>query len=125
MSNRVRAAAGFVLAGIAVLGGSATAQAAPDQPPSYTCDRGEFCVWGAENYQSTIHRIDLAGANPEECIPLPEGFDGRSFVNRTSRAVTVYQGRDCSPEGDFSTYPGEGTYVPTGPFLVRGVQLWN
>ncbi|MFO7192003.1 MULTISPECIES: peptidase inhibitor family I36 protein [Thermocrispum] len=89
------------------------------------CDPGEFCSWEKQNYQGGVHRIDLLSANPDECVPLPDDHDARSFVNRMRQAVTVYQGRDCSTEGEFSTYPGGGTYVPQTRFVVRAVQVWE
>jgi hypothetical protein len=101
------------------------ATAAPASAEPEPCERGEFCLWPAENYQGAIQRIALENANPGECVPLPEGFDGRSFANRTKRPVTVYQGRDCSTEGEFDTYPGGGTFVPAAPYVVRGVQIWE
>ena len=89
------------------------------------CERGELCVWPNEDYGGAIVRVALENANPGECVPLPEGTDGRSFANRTKRPVTVYQGRDCSTEGEFDTYPGGGTFVPEAPYVVRGVQIWD
>ncbi|MGH3432690.1 MAG: peptidase inhibitor family I36 protein [Thermocrispum sp.] len=89
------------------------------------CERGEFCTWQRAFYRGTIHRVDLRSANPGECIPLTPATDGRSFANRTSRDITVYQGRDCSTEGDFTTYPGGGTFVPDAPFVVRALQIWE
>lgn len=99
----------------------ATAVAAQDN----TCERGEFCLWPNESYDGAVFRVDLDNTNPGECSPLPEGFDARSFANRTKRPVTVYQGGDCSTEGEFDTYPGGGTFVPEAPYLVRGVQIWD
>lgn len=89
------------------------------------CERGEFCLWSGELFWGESHRVGLDTANPGECILLPEGFEARSFINRTDRPVTVYQGEHCSTEGDFATYPGGGTYVPAAPYLVRGVQVWE
>lgn len=89
------------------------------------CERGEFCLWSEEDYSGDVHRIALANANPEECLPLPGALEARSFVNRTSRPVTVYQARDCATEGEFATYPGGGTFVPAAPYVVTGVQIWN
>lgn len=100
------------------------ATATPVSAEPEPCERGEFCLWPAENYQGAIQRIALENANPGECVPLPEGFDGRSFTNRSKRPVTVYQGRDCSTEAEFDTYPGGGTFVPAAPYVVRGVQIW-
>lgn len=101
---------------------TATPAAAAQPVP---CERGEFCLWPAENFKGDIQRVALENANPGECVPLPEGFDARSFANRTKRPVTVYQGRDCSTEAEFDTYPGGGTYVPEAPYVVRGVQIWT
>lgn len=99
-----------------------TATAQPDPQP---CERGEFCLWPDEGYKGDIHRIALENTNPGECAPLPEGFDARSFANRTKRPITVYQGRDCSTEAEFDTYPGGGTFVPQAPYVVRGLQIWD
>jgi hypothetical protein len=101
-------------------GGMATAQTDP-QP----CERGEFCLWPTESFVGDVHRVALENTNPGECVPLPEGLDARSFANRLKRPVTVYQGRDCSTEAEFDTYPGGGTFVPEAPYLVRGVQIWD
>ncbi|HEX6357062.1 peptidase inhibitor family I36 protein [Actinophytocola sp.] len=96
----------------------ATAQAA-------ACERGEFCLWPKESFEGDIHRVALENTNPGECVPLPDGFDARSFANLTKRPVTVYQGRDCSTEAEFDTYPGGGTFVPQAPYVVKGVQIWD
>jgi len=112
----------IVVAGLlaGLLGGSVPAFAEPEP-----CDRGEFCLWPEEGHQGAIHRIAIDNTNPRECVSLPEGFDARSFANRTKRPVTVYQGRDCATEGEFDTYPGGGTFVPAAPYVVRGVQIWE
>ncbi|MFL6119957.1 peptidase inhibitor family I36 protein [Actinophytocola sp.] len=99
-----------------------TATATAETQP---CERGEFCLWPTESYGGDILRVALATANPNECVPLPDGFDARSFANRSKRPVTVYQGRDCSTEAEFDTYPGGGTFVPESPYVVRGVQIWD
>jgi len=102
--------------------GTATAASAQEDPG---CQKGEFCLWSANDYGGTAQRFDLRTANPGECIPLPDGFAGASFANLMSRDVTVYQSEDCSTEGDFITYPGGGTFVPDASFLVRGIQIWE
>jgi len=104
--------------GLLTAGGSAEAAPADDG-----CEQGEFCAWSGEFYEGDERALDLRTANPGECIPL-DG-DARSFVNRLDREVTVYQGEDCSTEGDFTTYPGGGTYVPDAPFVVRAIQIWD
>ncbi|MCA1655707.1 MAG: peptidase inhibitor family I36 protein [Pseudonocardiaceae bacterium] len=111
-----------VLVAATLVAGATSVAAEPDPQP---CERGEFCLWPEESYVGDIFRVALENANPEECVPLPEGFDARSFVNRTKRPVTVYQGRDCAAEAEFDTYPGGGTFVPAAPYLVRGVQIWD
>jgi len=102
--------------------GTASAQAAQAAPE---CDRGEFCAWSGADYTGQAHRLDLETANPGECIPLPDGFVARSFVNHLTRDTSVYQGAGCSTEAEFTTYPGKGTYVPDAPFVVRAVQVWE
>ncbi|MDI5982411.1 peptidase inhibitor family I36 protein [Amycolatopsis magusensis] len=120
----------LLLASIGVFGMSSLAHAsAPAAPepgsPQVTCQKGEFCVWTEEHYGGELERMDLRTVNPEECVPLLADFTAYSFVNRMDRMVSVYQGEDCSTEGDFTTYPGGGTYVPQAPFTVRAIQVWN
>lgn len=96
-------------------------------PPraEYACERGEFCLWTEQDYDGTIIRLDLRNTNPEECRPLPKGVKAHAFANRIDRHVTVYQDRNCSTEGDFSTFPGPDTFVPQSPYVVRAVQIWD
>jgi hypothetical protein len=120
----------LVLAALGILCGSGIAQAEPARPaepplPGPVCEQGEFCAWGGEFYDGVVDRLDLRVANPKECIPLPDGVEAHSFANRMDRDVTVYQGQDCSTEGDFTTYPGHGTFVPQAHFVVRAVQIWD
>jgi hypothetical protein len=126
-STRTRGLQALLLAtaATAVIGGTAYAATGAGSPPKARCDQGEFCTWQRAYYQGKIHRVDLRTTNPGECIPLTSATDGRSFANRTSRDITVYQGRDCSTEGDFTTYPGRGTFVPDAPFVVRAFQIWE
>lgn len=121
----VVATVGAALATGAGVAGAGVAGAGAEPARTAMCEPGELCVWPGESYAGAIHRVGLENANPGECVPLPEGNDGRSFANRTTRPVTVYQGRDCSTEGEFDTYPGGGTFVPEAPYLVRGVQIWD
>ncbi|MCR6483482.1 peptidase inhibitor family I36 protein [Amycolatopsis sp. OK19-0408] len=109
----------LALAGLLTSAGAAQAASEPG------CQKGEFCLWPADDYGGTPQRFDLRTANPGECIPLPAEFAGSSFANLMSRDVTVYQSEECSTEGDFITYPGGGTFVPDAPFLVRGIQIWE
>jgi hypothetical protein len=114
----------LLLAAFGLLTSAGVAQAAPAQPDP-VCKKGEFCLWSADDYGGTAQRFDLRTANPEDCLPLPAGFDGSSFVNLMSRDVTVYQSEECTTEGDFITYPGGGTFVPKAPFVVRAIKIWN
>ncbi|WP_018684062.1 peptidase inhibitor family I36 protein [Actinokineospora enzanensis] len=86
------------------------------------CEQGELCLWEADGFRGSVDRLTLADTVPGECVVL--AGDTRSFANLMSRDVTVYQSEECSTEGDFTTYPGSGTWVPRAPFLVRAVQLW-
>lgn len=117
---------GWVVAAAVVAGlGAGAATAAADAGGAGRCERGELCLWARAEYRGTMVRVSLEAASPGECVPLPAGFEGRSFANRMSRYTTVYQGRGCSTEGEFDTYPGGGTYVPEAPYVVRGVQVWD
>lgn len=128
-TTRTRTIKAAVLAAAASMFFSGSADAATDSgrtvPTKASCDNGEFCTWQKADYGGKIHRIDLRSVNAGECIPLTLTTDGRAFANRTSRDITVYQGRDCSTEADFTTYPGHGTYVPDAPFVVRAIQIWE
>lgn len=115
----------LVLATFGLLSSTGIAQAATENPPEFACDSGQYCAWTDDFYSGEITQLDLRTANPGECIPLPDDFDGHSFANRTDRLITVYQGRDCSTEGDFTTYPGGGTFVPQAPFVARAIEIWD
>jgi hypothetical protein len=97
----------------------------PGETGDPTCDRGEFCVWDQAQYAGTVARLDLESANPDECIPLPGGMVGKSFANRLSRDVSVYQRENCSTEAEFTTYPKNGTYVPDAYFVIRAITVWE
>ncbi|MCT2587418.1 peptidase inhibitor family I36 protein [Actinophytocola gossypii] len=122
MWSTVLRALGIAAVVAALVGAAGVAGAEPET--RRPCERGEFCLWPAEHYEGDVYRVALENTNPGECAPLPDGFDARSFVNRSTRPVTVYQGRGCATEGEFDTYPGGGTFVPAAPYVVRGVQIW-
>lgn len=130
-SLRARLPHVLVLAALTLVSGAgvAHAQGGADEPPyprpEFACQKGEFCTWSGDFYAGGITRFDLRNTNPDECVPLPAGVSGRSFASRIDRHVTVYQDRECATEGDFSTYPGPGTFVPQAPYVVRAVQIWN
>lgn len=119
---------GLVL-GSGVAQAGATVAATANEPrsgyPGFACEKGEFCGWSEEFHRGDIVRMDLRNTNPDECVPLPDGMEARSFATRIERHVTVYQDAECSTEGDFSTYPGPGTFVPQAPYVVRAIQIWN
>lgn len=129
LSLRARLPKVLTLAALGLLCGSGLAQAetgpTQESPPESVCTQGEFCGWSDESYGGQVQRQDLRNSNPEECIPLPDSFEATSFANRTNRQITVYQDAECSTEGDFSTYPGDGTFVPKAPYVVRAIQIWN
>jgi hypothetical protein len=121
ISVRLVGVVAVVGAGLVTGAGVAGAGVAEPRP----CERGEFCLWVGEGYGGEVRRVVLETAIPGECVSMPPGFQARSFANRGSRPVTVYQGRGCATEGEFDTYPGGGTFVPEAPYLVRGVQVWE
>lgn len=88
------------------------------------CATGQFCYWADEDYRGAPQRLDLTEVHESVCIPLPHDGQARSFVNKRSREITLYEGGHCSTQGDFRTYPGHGTYVPEAPFVVRAVEIW-
>ncbi|SDJ31057.1 Peptidase inhibitor family I36 [Actinokineospora alba] len=115
----IRAALAALLALSTVLGLSTLAAADP-----LPCDSGELCLWSEASFVGAPAVMSLSDTTQEECVPLPEGMDARSFINQLSKPVTVYQSTECATEGEFDTYPGRGTYVPASPFVVRAVQIW-
>jgi hypothetical protein len=119
MRTLLRATLVALLALSTVLGLSSLAAADPSP-----CDGGELCLWSEPTFGGPRAVITLSDSALEECVPVPDGVEGRSFVNRLSKPVTVYQDAECSTEGEFDTYPGRGTYVPDAPFVVRAVQIW-
>lgn len=123
--RRLRGLVVVALVGVGLLVAVGSAGAEPDRRERTGCERGELCLWAREGYRGTVRRVSLETTNPGECVPLPEGFEARSLANRMSRDVTVYQGRQCSTEGEFDTYPGGGTYVPEAPYVIRAVQIWE
>ncbi|WP_019813320.1 peptidase inhibitor family I36 protein [Saccharomonospora saliphila] len=113
---------------VSVAAGGSPAAAAPDAASpdgGAECQRGEFCLWSEEDYNGDILRLDLRSTNPEACVALSGGMRAHAFANRIDRHVTVYQDQHCATEGDFSTYPGPGTFVPRSPYVVRAIKIWN
>jgi len=90
------------------------------------CAPGQICFWAAPAFTDGPAAVfELATADVESCVSLPEGVDARSFANRMDRYVTMYQSRECATEGDFGTYPGDGVFVPEVPYVVRAFQIWE
>ncbi|GGS13124.1 peptidase inhibitor family I36 protein [Actinokineospora fastidiosa] len=108
---------------IAVLSVVALATLSTPASAATLCEPGELCLWPDSAFRGTPARLTLSNTNPDECVPI--GLEARSFVNRLTRPVTVYQSPERSTEGEFDTYPGNGTYVPSAPFIIRGVQIWT
>ncbi|MYW01196.1 hypothetical protein GT354_23530 [Streptomyces sp. SID3343] len=91
-----------------------------------SCVPGQVCFWAAPGFTGTpAATFELATTNANECVSLPDGVDALSFANRMDRYVTMYQSRECATEGDFSTYPGQGVFVPKVPYVVRAFQIWE
>ena len=104
-----------------------SASAVPDvQIAAGACAPGQICFWAAPAFADSPAAVfELATADVESCVSLPEGVDARSFANRMDRYVTMYQSRECATEGDFGTYPGDGVFVPEVPYVVRAFQIWE
>lgn len=88
------------------------------------CQEGTFCAWGEAQFRGKQHMTNPRDAKLETCLPMPEGLEATSFVNRTGHPVTVYQDPTCSSEADFSTYPSE-TFVPDSPYVARAIKIWT
>jgi hypothetical protein len=98
---------------------------APAGPTNAKCDAGSFCAWGEANFTGKAARLNLETANPNQCVPLPDGLVAKSLVNAMTKDVSVYEGVRCSTEAEFTTYPKGGVYVPNAPFVVRAIQVWE
>ncbi|MFE3197231.1 peptidase inhibitor family I36 protein [Embleya sp. NPDC059237] len=100
--------------------------ASADTAAASACAPGQVCFWPSPGFAGApTASFELADSNVEQCVSLPEGVDALSFANRMDRYVTMYQSRECATEGDFSTYPGEGVFVPDVPFTVRAFEIWE
>ncbi|MGH3437623.1 MAG: peptidase inhibitor family I36 protein [Sciscionella sp.] len=107
------------------LAGAASAHAAAVPPEGASCQAGQFCYWPEAQFPGEPRVLDVDQTRENVCIPLPHNAEARSFVNRMHREITLYEGAHCSTEGDFRTYPGDGTYVPDAPYVVRAAEVWN
>ena len=94
-------------------------------PTDAKCDAGSFCAWSGANFTGKTARLSLETANPNQCVPLPDGLVAKSLVNAMTKDVSVYEGAHCSTEAEFTTYPKGGVYVPSAPFVVRAIQVWE
>ncbi|MFI9386059.1 peptidase inhibitor family I36 protein [Kutzneria sp. NPDC052558] len=94
-------------------------------PTDAKCDAGSFCAWAGADFTGKSARLNLETANPNQCVPLPDGLVARSMVNAMTKDVSVYEGAHCSTEAEFTTYPKGGVYVPNAPFVVRAIQVWQ
>lgn len=93
--------------------------------PKQPCQTGQFCYWTGPDYRGEPQVLDLSDAATSTCIPLPNSAEARAFINSRADEITLYESGHCSSEGDFRTYPGTGTQVPSSPFVVRAVEIWN
>jgi hypothetical protein len=89
------------------------------------CAAGELCLWTATDFRGARHAHELAETDIESCVPLPPGAPAQALANRTGRPVTTYQSAECAETGEFETYPGGGTWVPSSPYRVRAFKIWE
>ncbi|GAA0512003.1 hypothetical protein GCM10011581_02290 [Saccharopolyspora subtropica] len=115
----LRAATAALLAVAAVLFG-APAKAAPAQDP---CPAGAFCAWPEENFTGERHDVGLQTTTMEQCVPLRQDVELRSFVNNTGHPVTVYQDPYCDTQADFATFPS-GSQMPRSTYVARAIRVW-
>ncbi|MCI2423811.1 peptidase inhibitor family I36 protein [Saccharopolyspora sp. K220] len=110
-----------LLAVAAILVGTPGASATP---PENRCPTGAFCVWSGVNHTGDRHEIDIRPTVLEQCTPLPQEFEVRSFANNTGRPVTVYQDARCASDAEFTTHP-TGSHSPEPTFVVRAIKVWS
>ncbi|MFE3825574.1 peptidase inhibitor family I36 protein [Streptomyces sp. NPDC059092] len=102
------------------------APAAPAAPPRLgACAAGELCLWAKDDFKGARQTHELSGTDIDSCVPLPEGTTAHSLANRTGRPVTTYQSGTCGETGEFETYPGTGTWLPSSPYRVRAFKIWE
>ncbi|MGW1836358.1 peptidase inhibitor family I36 protein [Streptomyces sp. BBFR2] len=89
------------------------------------CAKGQLCVWPKADFGGKRQTFELAGTDIDSCIPLPKGTTAASLANRTGRPVTTYQSAECAETGEFDTYPGGGSWVPSSPYGFRAVKIWE
>ncbi|MFJ7999070.1 peptidase inhibitor family I36 protein [Streptomyces sp. NPDC096310] len=99
------------------------AQAAP--PRLGACAAGELCLWAKDDFKGARQTHELSGTDIDSCVPLPAGTTAHSLANRTGRPVTTYQSATCGETGEFETYPGTGTWLPSSPYRVRAFKIWE
>ncbi|WP_329116768.1 peptidase inhibitor family I36 protein [Streptomyces sp. NBC_01465] len=89
------------------------------------CAPGQLCLWGKPDFKGGRQTYELATTDIDSCIPLPPGTTVQGLANRMGRPVTTYQSAECAETGEFQTYPGDGTWVPQSPYLVRAFKVWE
>ncbi|MEV7868371.1 peptidase inhibitor family I36 protein [Streptomyces sp. NPDC088124] len=112
----------------ALLPGTGTAAPAAERavPPRLgTCAAGELCLWEKDDFKGARQTHELSGTDIDSCVPLPAGTTAHSLANRTGRPVTTYQSATCGETGEFETYPGTGTWLPSSPYRVRAFKIWE
>ncbi|GAA3174415.1 MULTISPECIES: peptidase inhibitor family I36 protein [Streptomyces] len=89
------------------------------------CSKGQLCVWPDAEFGGKRRTFELADTDIDSCIPLPKNTTAASLANRTGRPVTTYQSAACAETGEFDTYPGGGSWVPSSPYRFRAVKIWE
>ncbi|MFE3599745.1 peptidase inhibitor family I36 protein [Streptomyces sp. NPDC059142] len=103
-----------------------TGRSAPAAPPRLgACAAGELCLWAKDDFKGARQTHELSGTDIDSCVPLPAGTTAHSLANRTGRPVTTYQSATCGETGEFETYPGTGTWLPSSPYRVRAFKIWE
>ncbi|MEV7086908.1 peptidase inhibitor family I36 protein [Streptomyces sp. NPDC093085] len=102
-----------------------TAAPAAPAPRLGACAAGELCLWAREEFKGARWTHELSSTDIDSCVPLPAGSTAHSLANRTGRPVTTYQSATCDETGEFETYPGKGTWLPSSPYRVRAFKIWE
>ncbi|MFJ2557010.1 MULTISPECIES: peptidase inhibitor family I36 protein [unclassified Streptomyces] len=125
-AGTVGAAVGALTLAVLLPQTGTAAPAAPAAPPRLgACASGELCLWAKDDFKGARQTHELSGTDIDSCVPLPAGTSAHSLANRTGRPVTTYQSDTCGETGEFETYPGKGTWLPSSPYRVRAFKIWE
>ncbi|MEU3710309.1 peptidase inhibitor family I36 protein [Streptomyces catenulae] len=108
-----------------VLAAPAAHAASGGSAASGDCAKGQLCVWPEAKFGGKRQTFELADTDIDSCISLPKGTTAASLANRTGRPVTTYQSATCAETGEFDTYPGGGSWLPSSPYRFRAVKIWE